>query len=196
MANFQFNLHEPDRPHDELTSSGYEIELFVDSNRANEFLCVICQLVVRRPKTHIRLPNTSNCKVIFCTDCLKNYVRHYNNSPESQEDAPCPFRCGASLIVKGGKRNIGGIPRNIHRKISSLRMLCPSGRGTVRYAGYEAHIQANPCGCSGLTTSERTKREKQIDFILKKICDNRCDEDELLWIENFAQIFIETTYPD
>lgn len=199
MAYSQPNACELNCAHDELTSYGYESELFVEPSKTIDFLCVICQHVAKRPRTHSQLADDVTCKVIFCSECLKSYIRHHDNSlttSETQRYALCPFRCGANLIIRGVNRNITSIPKIVLNKLASLQMFCPFARGTVRYSKFENHLQNGQCECRGFTLNERLSLEKRVDSMLNRVCSEQYETDELILVRDFARFILDSLYPD
>lgn len=125
----------------ELQEGGYDIDLFVNREAAENFTCDICLAVAKNPRKH----TMRDCRATFCFKCVDMFVKHHQRHVRVGPPFPeCTRRCGYQLAVE---TTVTRLPRASFEMYENLEMKCIN-EGCNHIAPlnqFEAHI-AN-CSC-------------------------------------------------
>ena len=155
-------------------SPGYSIELFIDKNAANRYLCSICHHVVSDC-------HETSCGHIFCGGCIARILEP--NNPNSGKQSNIGFKCPCCNQINSQRPHKSIY---LNRAVKNLRVRCPFNQSGCKWKGALSDLtvqknQANvmghlmKCQYAPITCDECNNRICRADYDLhRKQCLKSC----------------------
>ena len=175
---------------------GFDTKIFLNSINP-DFICTICNCVVRQPKECIV------CGTLYCESCLKQWEeRNRNNISE------CPMRCKKNDLRESIMRPIGKVIKNI---LYSLQVKCPNEDCNKIMSLEEYEIHEEKCGLPKCENERCNKGSEKLiiykdnngkeykfcsemckySFIFQQIAKNSKPDELIDWFHNFVTTTLE-----